>query len=268
MTFPGSRVARVVLLLAVLLLAGGGLAACSAAPEKGDCVEKSGDSYTAADCATATLRVLESFDETSGDCVPVAGVTETFSDSGPGTTLCLGPRDVDPGSAINVAQNGDCVAGVEANSDVRRIDCADPAAESVVLSRIGDAVTIATDPCASVPGTNSSYSWDLISTGDDPLAGIGDNLGVDLMFCLGPVGVDPTTSPDTAQAGDCLAETGGDAGYATVDCSAPDAAYRVVERSDGGFLPIEIACSSADGATSGIQRGGGLDGYVLCLAPN
>jgi len=255
----------------VAIVTGGGLTACSTGPETGDCVEKSDDSYVATECATASLRVLERLDESAGDCVAVAGVTESYSDSGSGSTLCIGPRDVDAAAAINVAAEGDCVVGVAANADIHRVDCADPTAEAVVLSRIESATTIGIiDPCSSVPGTSSNYSWDMVSTGDDPygLSSI-DKLGVDLLFCLGPVGVDPNSSPDTAQAGDCLAETSGDPGYAKVDCGAPDATHRVVERVDGGFLGVEIACGSAPGVTSGFRAGsGGLDGYVLCLAPN
>ena len=138
----GARAGRVALLLAAVLVAVGALAGCSTAPERGDCVEESGDTYVAADCASATLRVLERFEDASGDCVPVAGVTETYSASGSDTVLCIGPRDVDPAAAINAAQQGDCVAGVEANADIRRVDCTDPAAESVVLQRIEDASTI------------------------------------------------------------------------------------------------------------------------------
>ena len=261
---------RVLLLLVVAILAGGGLTACSTGPETGDCVEKSDDSYVKADCATASLRVLERLDDSSGDCIAVAGVSESFSDTGSNSTLCIGPRDVDPVAAINVAKEGDCVVGVAANSEPHRVDCADSTADAVVLRRIEDATTIAgSDECSSVPGTSSSYSWDMVSTGDDPygLASI-DGLGVDLLFCLGPVGVDPNSSPDTAQVGDCLAETSGDPGYAKVDCGAPDAAYRVVDRVEGGFLGIELVCSSAPGATSGLQRGDTLNGYILCLAPN
>src|SRR5690242_6904358 len=205
-------VLRVLMLLVVALLAGGGLTACSTGPETGDCVEKSGDSYVKADCASASLRVLQRLDEWSGDCIPVPGVTESYSDSGSSSTLCIGPRNADPAAAINVAKEGDCVVGVAANADVHRVDCADPSAEAVVLRRIEDATTIAgTDQCSSVPGTSSSYSWDMVSTGDDK-SGLSslDKLGVDLLFCLGPVGVDPNTSPDTAQTGDCLAATSGD----------------------------------------------------------
>lgn len=262
-------IVRVLLLLVVALMAGGGLTACSTGPATGDCVEKSGDSYVEADCATASLKVLERIEKISGDCIAVAGVTESYSDTRSEATLCIGPRDADPATAINVAKDGDCVAGMAASS-VHRVDCADPAAEAVVLRRIESASTLAgVNECSSVPGTSSSYSWDMVATGDDPYGfNAVQGIGVDLLFCLGPVGVDPNSSPDAAQTGDCLAETSGDPGYAKVDCGAPDARYRVVERVDGGFLGIDFACRSAPGATSGFQRGEGLDGYVLCLAPS
>jgi hypothetical protein len=260
-------VVRVLLLVVVALMAGGGLTACSTGPETGDCVQKSDDSYIKTDCGTASLRVLERLEDSSGHCIAVPGVTESYSDTGSDSTLCIGPRDVDPATAINVAKEGDCVVGVAANS-VHRVECSDPGAESVVLRRIENATTIGgMDQCSSVPGTNSSYSWDMVATGDNKGFAAIEGMGVDLLFCLGPVGVDPNASPDTAQAGDCLAQTSGDPGYAKVDCGAPDAAYRVVERVAGGFLGIELACGSARGATSGFQRGGGLDGYILCLAP-
>jgi hypothetical protein len=261
---------RVLMLLVVAILAGGGLTACSTGPETGDCVEKSDDSYVKADCATASLRVLERLDDFSGDCIAVAGVTESFSDSGSDSTLCIGQRDVDPAVAINVAKEGDCVVGVAANSEVYRIDCADPTAEAVVLRRVEDATTIAgSDQCSSVPGTSTSYSWDMVTTGDD-LNGFGsyDGLATDLLFCLGPVGVDPNTSPDTAQVGDCLTQTSSGPGYAKVDCGAPDATLRVVERVDSGFTGFEIACGSNPEVTAGLESGQGLGGYVLCLAPN
>jgi hypothetical protein len=263
-------VVRVLMLLVVAILAGGGLTACATGPEAGDCVEKSDDSYVTADCATASLRVLERLDDFSGDCIAVAGVTESFADSGSDSTLCIGPRDVDPAAAINVAKEGECVVGVAANSEVHRVDCADPTAEAVVLRRIEDATTIAgSDQCSSVPGTSTSYSWDMVTTGDNP-SGFGsfDGIATDLLFCLGPVGVDPNTSPDTAQVGDCLAETSGGSGYAKVDCGAPDAALRVVERVDSGIMGFELACGSNPEVTAGLESDQGLDGYVLCLAPN
>jgi hypothetical protein len=263
-------VLRVLLLLAVAMLAGGGLTACSTGPATGDCVQKSDDSYVKADCATASLRVLERIDNPSGDCIAVGGVSESFSDTGSGSTLCIGPRDVDQTAAINVVKEGDCVVGIAPSAEVHRVDCADPTAEGVVLRRIEDATTIAgSDQCSSVPGTSTSYSWDMVVTGDDQngLSSI-DGLATDLLFCLGPVGVDPNSSPDTAQVGDCLAETSDGPGYAKVDCGAPDAAYRVVERVDSGIMGFELACGSHPEVTAGLESGqGGLDGYVLCLAP-
>jgi hypothetical protein len=46
-----------------------------------------------------------------------------------------------------------------------------------------------------------------------------------------------------------------------------EASYRVVERVDTGFVPVDLACASAPGAVAGVQSQAGLSGYVLCLAP-
>jgi hypothetical protein len=272
-------VLRVVLVLVVTLLAGGGLVACSTTPETGDCVEKTGDSYSTADCGTASLRVHErvAFEGVgeaapTDECIDVAGVTETYSDFGSGTVLCIGPRDVDPAAAINLARMGDCVAGVTADLAVRRVDCADPAAESVVVSRIeGTVNTTVGDLCETVPGATSSYSWSLVN--NDNLHGVtslGGDVLVDLHFCLGPVGVDPAASPDAAQVGDCLAETSGYPGYAKVGCGAPDAAYRVVDRiSKPDNYSVAEWCAVFEEATSGFEhRRGDFVGYFFCLAPN
>ncbi|QYN36018.1 hypothetical protein K1T35_01235 [Pseudonocardia sp. DSM 110487] len=260
-------VLRVLLLLAVAVLAGGGLTACSSGPQTGDCVEKSGDVYVTADCGTASLRVLERFDSFSGDCIPVAGVSESFSDTATNSTLCIGPRDVDPAAAINVAKEGDCVTNAT-RTDVRRVDCADPTAEEVVLRRIEDATTIGgSDQCTSVPGTSTSYSWDMVTTGNQNGPSAADGLAADLLFCLGLVGVDPNASPDTAQVGDCMAETSEGVGYAKVDCGAPNATLRVVERVDNASMGFELACGSRPEVTAGLESGQGLDGYVLCMAP-
>ena len=245
-----------------------GMAACSGLgpPDTGDCVEKNDDSsYSEVDCAGAQLRVLERQD-LDGDCTTVAGVTEGYTDFDGDYQLCVGPRDTDPATAINVAAVGDCFSDIQAQ-DVHRLDCTDPSAEYQVLSRDEDSFDTGLG-CSETPGTTSSYSWDLQETGDAPLASV-NNMTRDIVFCLGPAGVDPQSSPDTAQVGDCLRETAEDPGWAKVDCSAPEATYQVVERVDNAFLTVEVACASAEGATSGIEQdgGNGLSGYVLCLAP-
>jgi hypothetical protein len=259
--------------LLVVVLAWG-LTACSgpASAQTGDCVERSGDdSYVAVDCSAAQLRVLERQEDEAGDCTTVAGVTEGYVDYTGGYRLCLGPLDTDPATAVNVADVGDCLAGVDAGSgvaevDVHQVDCADSSAGAQVLSRSEDVLPIGFE-CDDVAGSMASYSWSLdeTSTGDAPIAPL--NM-TDILFCLGPPGVDPQASPDTAQVGDCLQETGDEIGYAKLDCSAPGATYRVVERVDTGFVPVEIACASAPDAVSGVQSQGGLNGYVLCLALN
>jgi hypothetical protein len=263
-----------VLLVAVLaLVLGGGLTACSGpgSAQTGDCVERSDDeiSYTPVDCGGAQLRVLERLEGPDADCATVAGVTESFTDQDSDYSLCVGPVDADPATAVNVAAVGDCLAGMDAQSgqggdDVRRVDCADPAAEAQVISRQEDVFPIGSE-CGDVPGSTASYSWSLNETSSTGTITPTIN-NTDVLFCLGPAGVDPRTSPDTAQTGDCLRETGDDPGYAKVDCGSPDAAFRVVERVDSGFLPVEVACRSVPGAESGVGRNG-LDGYALCLAP-
>ncbi|MCO1655569.1 LppU/SCO3897 family protein [Pseudonocardia humida] len=256
-------------LLAVALC--GGLVACSgaASAQTGDCVESTGEtSYAPVDCADAPLRVLERIDGADADCARVAGVTESFTDYDGDFSLCLGPPDTDPATAVNVAAVGDCLSGVDPGSgtgEARRVDCADPGAEAQVITREEDVFPVGFE-CDDVPGSTGSYSWALDQTSSSGV--ITSNIGVtDVLLCVGPAGVDPQTSPDAARAGDCLRETGDEVGYAKVDCGAPDAGYRVVERVDGGFLPAEVACRSVAGAESGIGRSG-LEGYVLCLAPN
>ncbi|OLT08994.1 hypothetical protein BJF78_06535 [Pseudonocardia sp. CNS-139] len=259
-------------LLAVVLAAG--MTACSgpASAQTGDCVEQSGDtSYTRIDCAGAQLRVLERIEGTDADCTAVPGVTQSFTDYSSDYSLCLGPLDVDPAAAVNVAQVGDCLSGVDAGSgqggdDVHRVDCADPAAGAQVISRQEDVFELGFE-CDDVPGTTATYAWSLDTTSSTGIITT-DIDSTDVLFCLGPAGVDPATSPDTAQAGDCLRETGDPTGYAKVDCGAPDAAYRVVERVDVPFIGVDLACGDVPAATGGIQSQGGLDGYVLCIAPN
>jgi hypothetical protein len=258
-------------LLAVVLA--WGLTACSGpgSAQTGDCVEPSGDdSYVTVDCAAAQLRVLERQDDLEGTCATVPGVTQSYTDYIGGYSLCLGPLDADPATAVNVAAVGECLAGVDARTgvggaDVHRVDCADPTAGAQVVSRTEDTLPIGFE-CDDVPGSTASYSWNLVETGGtNPMPPSLDT--TDVLFCLGPAGVDPQSSPDNAQAGDCLRRTGAEPAYAKADCSAPEATYLVVERVDTSFMPIEVACSSASGATSGIQSQGGFSGYTLCLAP-
>jgi hypothetical protein len=257
--------------LAVVVAAG--LAACAgpASAQTGDCVAPTDDtSYTRVDCAGAQLKVLERIDSTDADCAAVAGVTESFTDYDSDYSLCLGPVDTDPATAVNVAQVGACLSGIDAQTgvggaDVRQVDCADPQAGAQVLSREEDAFPIGPE-CGDVAGSTASYSWSLNQTSSTGLPAPSINT-TDVLFCLGPAGVDPATSPDAAQVGDCLRETAEDPGYAKVDCGAPDAGFRVVERIDNGLVPVEVACDSAPGAVGGVGRSG-LDGYVLCLAEN
>jgi hypothetical protein len=260
------------MLVAVVLVGGSAACAGPGSAQTGDCVAATDDtSYEKVDCAGAQLKVLERIDGEQADCTTVAGVTESFTDFDSDYSLCLGPPDTDPSTAINVADVGDCLIGVDARSgtaedDVRQVDCADPAAGAQVLSRDEDVFEIGTSPCDDVPGSTASYSWSLDQTSSTGPT-VPSIANTDVQFCVGPVGVDPATSPDTAQTGDCLREVPEDPGYAKVDCGAPDADYRVAERVDNGFLTIDIACGSVPDAVSGVGRSG-LGGYILCLAEN
>jgi hypothetical protein len=256
------------LLLAVLVVCG--LAACSgpASAQTGDCVERTGDgaeiAYSTVDCAGAQLRVLERQEDLSGDCETVGGVTEGYADFNGEYRLCIGPRDVDPATGVNIAQVGACLTGVDATSgqageDVRQVPCTDASAGALVLSRTEGAFPLGNE-CSDVPGSTATYTWSFKETG-----GTIPDIGTDLLFCLGPPGVDPQTSPDTAQTGDCISENGGN--YTKVDCAAPEATYRVVQRVENSILPIEMACTDP-ATTFGLQRQQGFaEGYALCLAP-
>jgi hypothetical protein len=92
---------------------------------------------------------------------------------------------------VNVAQAGACLAGIEATSgqagsDVHQVDCGDPSAGAQVLSREEDAFSVG-DECVGTPGSTASYSWTLRETGEVAMP----QIGTDILFCLGPVGVDP-----------------------------------------------------------------------------
>ncbi|GAB4085669.1 hypothetical protein GCM10028784_22990 [Myceligenerans cantabricum] len=255
---------RNMMVLVLAVAAGGLLSACAPSPEAGSCVAESASSFEVVDCGTARLKVLDVVDSSDASgCLAVAGVTASYSESGAGT-LCVGPVDADPRTAVNVATPGDCVAGIEDEAqDVRRVGCGRPAAEAAVLKVLEDAATAGVDGCAEVPGTTSSYAWSLDPTGDSTTAG-SDGRTSDLLFCLGPVGFDPKTAPELAKVGDCLQERVEDPRYAIVDCGSPRAAYQVVERSNSSALPIGTACGS--GATYGIQGGSAVHGWTLCLA--
>ncbi|GAA1856913.1 LppU/SCO3897 family protein [Myceligenerans crystallogenes] len=266
---------RKIMVLALALAVGGVLGACSllAGPEVGSCVEESGGGYDVVGCETAELKVLDIVDGGSDEgCIAVAGVSATYSGGGSDGTLCLGPVDVDPATAVNVAAKGDCLTGTTGDvAEVRTIGCDRPKAEAVVLKVVKDASDLGGDPtgiggaCAKVPGTTSSYTWSLDLTGDSVTAGL-DTWSSDLTFCLGVVGVDPKAAPELAVKGDCLRELPENQGYAIVGCGAKEAAYRVTKKADSSIGGAELACQDAPGTTSAIEGGDTLTGWILCVA--
>lgn len=245
--------------LAGAVLAVGGVACSGSSIAEGSCVELAPDSdeVSAAECAGSAVKVLKVLEGVANvSCVDVAGVTNEQYDSGRGTTLCLGPLDVNPDTAINVAAEGDCV--VPEGDDAKRLPCTDPAAKFQVVKRLTDAIDMG---CNEVQGTTQTYGWSLKSSSVP-------NVGNDVLLCMAPVGYDPATAADSAQTGDCLRETGNpDVAYQKVDCGAPDAALKVLERSDSAILDAQLVCQNVDGVKSSLSNKSpdGLSGYVLCL---
>lgn len=253
----------------VVALAGcGAFADALAGPVEGSCVAETKDgSFDVVECDTAELKVLKVIgDAGAKSCVEVAGVTASYSSDG-SETLCIGPTDADPDTAINVAQKDDCVTGTNGDvDDVERVACDAPEAEAVVLEVVKDAANVGLDDgCSDVPGTRSSYAWSLNLTGDSALASL-QGYSDDLLFCLGAIGVDPQAAVELARAGDCLTELPDAQGYAIVDCGSPEAVLKVIEYVDSGILDASMACRNAEGATSGIEGGETLNGWVLCVA--
>jgi hypothetical protein len=260
---------RVLVLLAAVALGGvgcsvtvGGVPARSSTPEKGGCVSQApGNTYRTEDCtsAGATFRVLKVLDQaaSSEDCYDVAGAEGKDYDATTDTFLCLGPVDVDPRTAVNVAQPGDCVTDVEA-SEVKRVSCTDPTAAYRVLHRVEDGSPLGTD-CGDVIGSSVTWSWSFQS-----------GLGLDrkVVFCLAPKALDPAQSLDAAKVGDCLAPSTPDIRYTRVDCAAPEAMFRVLDRSETNLFDVQTFCNQVPGATRGLKNTGALiNGYVLCLGP-
>ncbi len=156
--------------------------------EVGDCIEPLGgpfNLYVGADCAVAPFQVLERFDERYADCVLVPGVTWSYSERKRRFTLCLGPPGVDPATAVNAADVGDCLAGVDVRTGaetggVRRVECADPAATARVLGRdVGFPRDGYFADCRDAGGT-SEYEWFLRAPVKNRI-----------YFCLGPTRVAP-----------------------------------------------------------------------------
>ena len=256
-------------LLAVMLLGAGCVTPGGIYLEAGDCAREDGNgTFSRVDCAdpAARFRVLEVSKAVRNACYDVPGVTrsmfeEQWNDM---VYVCLGPTDVDPATAVNVAQKGDCLtaAGSSDTVSVQRIDCGSPKAVYQVLGvvdGISFGLSIEPDDCAEVPGTTLSYSWEL--KGVQPALGGARSQRV---FCLTPTGVDPLASPDHAQAGDCLAYRDTYNQVTRIDCADPTARYRVLKRAESMIVDGNDACSGIAGVVNVIELET-FGGYVLCL---
>lgn len=157
------------------------------------------------------------------------------------------------------AQVGDClrVDETDTESPYSFGDCADPATTFTVLQL----VTEQGPDCRRVPGAVRSTTqfatdetWEL---------------------CLGEKGVDPSTTINVAQRGDCL--TGGSGPLRRVACDDPTAAFTILERVDNvSELDEPTACDGVPSATTSYswdweQESGPLAGFdpaidaVFCL---
>jgi hypothetical protein len=153
----------------------------------GDCVKVDSTDdkspYTTVDCTDpeAKLKVLSLIDENSArKCQDVAGASQ--SSTRDGKEVCMGDKDVDPTTAINVAKEGDCLA--VKGDDARKLDCAAAEAEYKVLKRLEKVSTIGTEhACDKVDGAEAYYSWTWESTGGTGIKV--PSFTIDVLLCLG-----------------------------------------------------------------------------------
>lgn len=161
--------------------------------------------------------------------------------------------------AVATAEVGECVQVDESNAEnpYSTGDCADPATTLTVVARVVDG-----GDCRAVPGAVRSFThFDEDAT---------------VEVCLGEKGVDPASTVNVAQAGDCLSGTGDE--RRRVPCTDPAATHTIVERIDGvSRIELPTACDDAPGATEiyswtwesdgGLNISGlGVDA-AFCLAP-
>jgi hypothetical protein len=158
----------------------------------GDCVRSDVTQeppYRLVSCGAAgaefiVLRMLPG-DTGAQECPRVPGAALWFTAGE--RIACLGRKGVDPATAVNVAQEGDCLHIEVRNGLARpgveplRLDCADPRANMQVLRRVHDADKFG-DPCSAVPGTTGNYGWNWI----DEDAVVKTRLSIDVVLCIGP----------------------------------------------------------------------------------
>lgn len=234
--------------------------ACSStndAVQHGDCLKKNGDSFDRASCSdsVAAYVVLDRAGQGHAHekCVDVAGTEYDYSDDD--GYVCVGDKGADPAHAVNVAKVGDCLTGIDGSS-VQRVNCTDATARYRVLGRDTTGMIGLNMACQGVKGTERTYSYELKVT-----RGIGKGFGDGVTFCLAARNTDTSRTPDNAQIGNCLQETGANE-VQIVDCADPAAAYRVLSTAG-----LSVLCDNVSGviATYSFQPPGQLFSTYLCL---
>ncbi len=262
----GSRVGRVVLVVAAAAAVAATLSACGAGdgsggtPTVNGCVRPdSKGQLEGASCTDpkATGRVIAI--AADYDCYDVDGVESQESGSGVSGALCVSSGTGPPKTTPNVAKKDDCLT--DSSTDALRVPCSDPkAVHRVLATEKGTSLAGLDDECSKVAGTESTYTWKLQST--DPRF---SKISSTIVLCLAPKGKDPASSPDTAQTGDCLARSG--ESYAKVACSAGNAEFRVLHKSTSTVIAAEMVCDNYRGTTMTLSRKTDnlFGGYILCL---
>jgi hypothetical protein len=128
----------------------------------------------------AEYRVLDTIAQ-DRSCADVAGASQSVPIEE--REICLGRRDVDPATAVNVAQPGDCVylAQPVSTGEPLRLDCGDPRANYRVLDRRASAGTLEAqhgEPCGGVADSVTQYAWTWAESGFT-------TLGSTTILCLG-----------------------------------------------------------------------------------
>jgi hypothetical protein len=151
----------------------------------GSCLrfDQSGPSYRPADCdqsdASYTLLAVTADPKA---CIDVPGVTRAYTEDT--KTYCIGERDVDPATSVNVVRTGDCVA-VKGGEPVRAACGPGTLPTLKVLSDIpkqsGDTAAYLAKVCRDAGATkvHQTYAWGISPNPDS------DTGQWDRVLCLG-----------------------------------------------------------------------------------
>jgi hypothetical protein len=160
---------------------------------------------------------------------------------GGGGGYLLWAKDKD---SLNRAKEGDCLRETrdDKESPFRIVACGDAKAEYKVLKlkpRSAD--------CKDVAGAQRAAFND------------------DNNVCIGDKDADPAKAINVAKEGDCVSMSGGEA--QRVDCSAPDAQYKVLKRlTDVLEINAKSACNGVAGAETAYQWNWQSDGQFSNLS--